>query len=136
METEPIVRHVNRRIPNFRSFTLALALPDIDSFIRAAQYFVAGNRSFLMAAVGIAKVHPGDRFLRKEGREVALKNLKSQNLKVTYVETDSRRIEVCLEITSDIVVRIGYKRGEPELFIDELYSRHNDRVEFDAAVSF
>ena len=115
------------KIPGYRNFTLALSLPDPDSFLRAASDFVMGRKPAILMGVGISRVHPDDKPSRKKGREQALKAMRPKIVKVVSVVA-GRAVNLDLSPVPGIHINLECMDGR--LNVISMWCRKNDSLRF------
>jgi hypothetical protein len=130
-EVEIRVRHdINPKVPGYNNFTLAITLPDPDSFLRAAADFVMSKRPALLLGVGLSRVHPEDKPNRKRGRNAAIAAMKSEAVKIEGVFTKGTNppdIIIVLTPVRDVCVTMTCSRGRVSL--TDMYCPKNLHIE-------
>jgi len=130
-KVEICVRHdINQKVPGYSNFTLAITLPDPDSFLRAAADFIMAKRPAILMGVGVSRVHPEDKPNRKRGRNSAIAAMKSEALKVKGVYTKGTNppdIIVVVSPTRGVCVTLTCSRGRVSL--TDMYCPKNLHIE-------
>jgi hypothetical protein len=110
---ETLPRAVRLKGPYEQPRTIILdGLPSYDEVSKAmASWILTDHNLAFMIRIGVAKLHPKDDFCRKEGLEVAKKNLKDEYLQVYHLKVDNdRNLFVRLE-GLNYVLSVKYKKS-------------------------
>lgn len=104
----------------FEQFTVAVKGINAESLLLAAQVALTyPSKNEYTLQVGVAYCHPGDQFVKKTGRELALSRLKPQSFEVRSINYDYNDRGILFSLESEkMVLNVLYKEGKYPFLIE------------------